>query len=34
MKKELDNEALRREALFWTAIKDAAARDPGTSCLK
>jgi hypothetical protein len=34
MKKALDHEALRREALFWATIKDAAAHDPGKSCLK
>ncbi len=34
MKKALDNEALRKEALFWAAIRDAIANDPGKSCLK
>jgi hypothetical protein len=34
MRKALDHETLRREALFWAAIKDAVARDPGKSCLK
>ena len=34
MKKALSEIALRREAAFWTAQKQAAAENPGKACQK
>jgi hypothetical protein len=34
MKKPISEEALRQEAAFWEAIKQAAMENPGRSCHK